>query len=31
MVTVVWFKNVTIFEEAQELGDASGIVPLHKD
>jgi len=31
VVTVVWFKNVTIFEEAQELGDASSIVPLHKD
>lgn len=30
MVTVVWFKDVVFFKEEQDLGDASGIVPLHE-
>lgn len=31
VVTVVWFKDVVLFDQDQDLGDASGIVPLHKD
>lgn len=31
VVTVVWFKDVTIFDADQDLGDASGIVKLHED